>query len=205
MTTSAAPLISSDCTRLSSSAIMLGSARRIAARFEAPKVASCEDVEPSARTSVPASRFELALGAQRSMSSCACEATVLLLASPGTPLQLATTGPTATTSILVAASVSGGTTEGGEAADTFRDVACACVFVHLCTCAAHNQAQPIQYGLQCCKSGVCRGGFMMRMRRSVQVDAPSAHDAPPARKGGAARTRAPRRRRGLAGVRVSSG
>ena len=139
MTTSAAPLISSDCARLSSSAIIFGSARRIAARLEPPKVASWEGLEPVARTSVPASRFELAMGAQRPSSSCACETRVLLLASPGTPLQLATTGPTARTSILVAASVSGGTTEGGDAADTFPDVACACVFVHLCTCAAHNQ------------------------------------------------------------------
>ena len=117
MTTSAAPLISSDCARLSSSAIIFGSARRIAARLEPPNVASWEDLEPVARTSVPASRFELALGAQRPMSSCACEATVLLLASIGTPLQLATTGPTARTSILVAASVSGGTTEGGKPPD----------------------------------------------------------------------------------------
>jgi hypothetical protein len=93
MTTSATPLISSACTALSSSAIMFGSVRRLVIRLKAPEVTSLEGIEPIAKS--PASRFELTLGAQCPTSSCPCETTVLLLASPGTPLQLATTDPIA--------------------------------------------------------------------------------------------------------------
>ena len=96
MTTSATPLISSACTALSSSAIMFGSVRRLATRLEAPEVASLEGIEPIA------SRLELTLGAQRPTSSCPCEATALLLASPGTPLQLSATTDPIAKSILVA-------------------------------------------------------------------------------------------------------
>ena len=163
MTTSAAPLISSDCARLSSSAIIFGSARRIAARLEPPNVASWEDLEPVARTSVPASRFELALGAQRPMSSCACEATVLLLASPGTPLQLATTGPTARTSILVAASVSGGTTEGGCHRTSTEGTLVMRVF--LCTYIPVQRTTNTIRDLNAVKAVCVLVDFVMRMRR----------------------------------------
>ena len=166
MTTSAAPLISSDCTRLSSSAIIFGSARRIAARLEPPKVASCKGLEPVARTSVPASRFELALGAQRPMSSCACEATVLLLASPGTPLQLATTGPTARTSILVAASVAG-VPQRGEATGQVRaqSVGTLLVRVFLCTYIPVQRTTNTIRDLHAVKVVCVLVDFVMRMRR----------------------------------------
>eukprot|EP00964_Phaeocystis_antarctica_P128545 scaffold92320_cov60-Phaeocystis_antarctica.AAC.3 len=69
---------------------MFGSVRRLATRLSAPEVASLEGIEPIA------SRFELTMGAQRATSRCPCEATALLLASPGPPLQLsATTDPIA--------------------------------------------------------------------------------------------------------------
>ena len=168
MTTSAAPLISSDCARLSSSAIIFGSARRIAARLEPPNVASWEDLEPVARTSVPASRFELALGAQRPMSSCACEATVLLLASPGTPLQLATTGPTARTSILVAASASlRGYHRGGKIPDKScaQSVGTVIVRVFLCTYIPVQRTTNTIRDLNAVKAVCVLVDFVMRMRR----------------------------------------